>query len=645
MPKPTLRAALAAAVCALATLPAQRAYGVPTADPANGARPRIDVPDGPLLQGQPFSLTFRGTRPNAQAAWLVVSTAPSEPLTIGGVQLHVATSGGASTMLLPLQLLAQPSGDAALQLTVALPAFRYFVQLLVDTGNGLAASAGQELPLLAAGPTGNPHNQQAAIGTNLAGVNDWSTERPFLDAFKCSREWISGDASTWSNGWPLQLDANGNVTSLLPNQVARTVLLSDCAAGNPGGRWLCLHDGNGTIQYGGSGTYVGSLSTPGRHVVDVTPTGYVVMTIAAIDPANPLRNLRFVPEAAEATHATAIFTPEFLARTRGFSTLRFMDWAQTNDSPLATWANRPRADEVRWSTPRGVPVEIMVELANRLDADAWFCIPHLADDAYVTAFATYVRDHLEPGRKAWVEHSNEVWNGQFAQAQYAQQRGLALNLSSNAWEAQLRYHSQRSVQIFQLFTSVFGGNSRLVRVLASQAVNVWGSTTIADHQNAWQSADALAIAPYFGPGVPPSALAQFAAMTVSQVLDYAEFTELPAALTSMQAQAQFAASRNLTLVAYEGGQHLVGIGSAASNQTLTGLLIAANRHPRMAHIYQQYLAGWRAAGGRTFAHFSDITSPSQWGSWGALEYVFQDVTTAPKYLALQSFLLTNPRWW
>ncbi|MEZ5449148.1 MAG: hypothetical protein R3E89_09170 [Thiolinea sp.] len=38
----------------------------------------------------------------------------------------------------------------------------------------------------------------------------------------------------------------------------------------------------------------------------------------------------------------------------------------------------------------------MVQLANTLNADAWFNIPHLADRDYIQRYATYVRDNLRP---------------------------------------------------------------------------------------------------------------------------------------------------------------------------------------------------------------------------------------------------------
>ena len=42
----------------------------------------------------------------------------------------------------------------------------------------------------------------------------------------------------------------------------------------------------------------------------------------------------------------------------------------------------------------------MIELANLTDKDAWICIPHLADDDYVTQAARLIRDTLELTEKS-----------------------------------------------------------------------------------------------------------------------------------------------------------------------------------------------------------------------------------------------------
>ncbi len=94
----------------------------------------------------------------------------------------------------------------------------------------------------------------------------------------------------------------------------------------------------------------------------------------------------------------------------------------------------------------------------------------------------------------------------------------------------------------------------------------------------------------------------------------------------------------LKVLAYEGGQHLVGVGGAENNEKLMDLFIAANRAPRMKDIYLEYLRAWKDAGGDMFMIFSSTGAPSKWGSWGILEYQGQDPATAPKDEAVMEAL-------
>ena len=61
----------------------------------------------------------------------------------------------------------------------------------------------------------------SSIGTNLTGISDWSAEWTFVDAFKASRDWISGSATQWDDGRALDLDADGWVRSLQPRATTR----------------------------------------------------------------------------------------------------------------------------------------------------------------------------------------------------------------------------------------------------------------------------------------------------------------------------------------------------------------------------------------------------------------------------------------
>jgi len=121
---------------------------------------------------------------------------------------------------------------------------------------------------------------------------------------------------------------------------------------------------------------------------------------------------------------------------------------------------------------------------------------------------------------------------------------------------------------------------------------------------------------------------------VDRVLDYVESKSLPDAVKVICDTKRVADAYGLTLVAYEGGQHLVGVAGGENNEELTKLLHQANAHPRMVHIYDRYLAAWADAGGDLFCHFSSISRWSKWGSWGAMQYYDDDPRTSSKCMSL-----------
>ncbi|MBE9176651.1 hypothetical protein IQ225_17445 [Synechocystis salina LEGE 06155] len=59
----------------------------------------------------------------------------------------------------------------------------------------------------------------------------------------------------------------------------------------------------------------------------------------------------------------------------------------------------------------------------------------------------------------------------------------------------------------------------------------------------------------------------------------------------------------------------------------------------MEQIYEDYFKQWYQLGGDTFVNFNDIGTPSKWGSWGALESVYD--VSSPKYDALMDVINHN----
>jgi hypothetical protein len=51
------------------------------------------------------------------------------------------------------------------------------------------------------------------------------------------------------------------------------------------------------------------------------------------------------------------------------------------------WSQRAQPSWQFYGTGYGVPVEVMLSLANLMGMDSWLCIPHQASDAYVQACA------------------------------------------------------------------------------------------------------------------------------------------------------------------------------------------------------------------------------------------------------------------
>lgn len=489
-------------------------------------------------------------------------------------------------------------------------------------------------------------NERSALGINIAGVTYWSAEIVFVDLFKHSQTWKSqAPGKGYDQGGPLDLTDEGWVRSLRGDgHFADSIILSKPKLGYPVGVYTCLYQGKGGIQFGYRMKVV--EETPGRIRVEVgADVELLTLRITQTDPADPVRNIRFILPGFEDTHEDQPFHPEFLKRWEEFKVLRFMDLQRTNGSQQTNWSERATPTMQTQGNEAGVAIEYLIQLANALDADPWFCMPHQVTDDYIRCFAETVKAGLKPDLKIYIEYSNECWNGIFAQARYCRDQGRKLGLSDNDYQAQLRYCSRRSVEVFRIWESVLGGPSRLVRILPAQSANPWTSTQVMDFEEAYKHADALAIAPYFGNALgDPKPQDQVARMTVDQVLDKCA-QDIAEGNKTIAEQARLAEARSLSLVAYEAGQHLVGYGGAENNKALEELFQAANRHPRMKALYLDYLNGWRASGGKLAAIFSSLGSWSKWGSWGLLEYHGQPVEEAPKYQAVVEFLEQNPIWW
>ena len=515
----------------------------------------------------------------------------------------------------------------------------------------------------------NPQTS-SLVGINLSDINYYSSQLPFIDEFKSSHPWLTQNKNAWDTkeSHLLDLDEQGWVKSL-PNEASEvqydrvsTLLFRNHNSYLPG-KYVVRYEGEGNINYGLDAKKNEALSSPGRDIIDINPSiAGVLISITATDPnktGNYIRNIHVYAESQESLATSETFNPEFIHKIKPFSTIRFMDWMDTNNSEQSEWLDRPKKQDARYSN-YGVPVEIMVELANLTDTDPWFTIPHIATDEYVQNFAQYVKNNLEPELNIYVEYSNEVWNRLFEQARWAGEQ------ASSEWSSpnmnNLDWYSRRTTEVVQIWDDVFAGDSeRVIGVMSAQATSIWTGEKVLGYD--WSNVplshsetgiDAIAVAPYFGNYIgQPENLSQLSEWTKERDggLDklFQEIRSggllqnspvggaLSGAYNDIDTYAQLARQENLQLLAYEGGQHLVGVGgSVVNNQAITDLFIAANRDPRMGEIYRDYLQEWFNRGGDLFAIFNDIGQPAKFGSWGVLESVNQD--SSPKYDAIVNFI-------
>jgi hypothetical protein len=510
------------------------------------------------------------------------------------------------------------------------------------------------------GQIGNPPPPGVVtIGINLTSIVDWSTAYSFVDAFKSSRTWTLKNSSSGT----LNLDEHGWVKSLPAGAYAETILyIVDANAPYvyPGGQYVVLYEGEGTLSYTLDAVKDFSASTPGRDVINITPQYGFQMQITATNPNNYLRNIRVIPTSAEATYLAQPFNPDYLAKIDPFASLRFMDWMNTNNSTQMEWETRPTLNTATWQGI-GAPVEIMVQLANETDSAPWFNMPHMATDEYVHNFAVYVRDHLDPDLKIYVEHSNEVWNPMFSQYYWALEQANATWPDSTAsdWDKVHDWHSFRTTQITTIWDQVFGADKeRVIGVMGGMSAYTgvinraleyaWTDNPLSHEE---YGVDAIGIAPYFGYAIGSSenqdTLTQWTKTQADGGLsklfqEIFEGGQLPntyaggAIKESGDRMAEHSAIANregLLLLASEGGQSLIS--SNTENAAVAELFVKANRDPRMAEAYEKYLTTWQESGGSLLSHYTDMTVSSKYGSWGALEHVNQP--SSPKYDALVAF--------
>ncbi|MFN0200952.1 MAG: PKD domain-containing protein, partial [Bacteroidia bacterium] len=486
----------------------------------------------------------------------------------------------------------------------------------------------------------SPSDCQMDIGVNLSGLADWAFERPFKNLFLHVREepipyhdncncWDNGvlsEIQTDAAGYPLQIP---QATTASPTTYIRMVISSNGGNLQDGKTYVLLYDGIGTITMQGGINVISSA--PNRIEFQAVGSGNMWFHLTASQLGNHVRNIRLLRLADEFADLQAEpFYEGFLKKVAPFYSFRFMDWGHTNGSPHIAWQDRTTTDKMTYSGLGGVPYEMMAALGNATNKNIWVCVPHQADDNYITEMAKLFRDHLNPNLTLYLEYSNEVWNWMFSQAHYNNDTKPS-NLGYGAAYAEKAKHT------FEIWHSVFGNQKhRVKRVLGLQAgYNGLNEQILAQlSQKDWDYAS-----PTFYYGLDHG-------NTGNPVLT-ASATPLNVLQNSANAFTNFAPYvhqdyRNTKLfgkgiVNYEGGQHFTDFTQPPYLQAMYDAQIL----PEMYDLYDEVLDSIRYWGSEMAMAFTLAAArESIYGSWGHLEDIDQDTSLlpAPKFQALMDNL-------
>lgn len=496
------------------------------------------------------------------------------------------------------------------------------------------------------------------VGVNVARATDWDPTQVFADVMKQARRWGT-PAEPWNGRAPM--DAEG-----WPTDDAGTVLMTGIP--KMAGTYRLSFTGNATVE-------THSASDHGTRVLRQSYDASRNLTTAEVTVGLQEKNLflvfkgqpggvRDVSLVRPGHEAGELFNQQFLARLQRFQVLRFMDFTSTNGNEAVSWEDRKRpGSATQQQRPDGKDVgaawEYVVRLANQTHKDIWINVPHLANDEYVTRLAQLLRygsdgvnpytrpeekpvfPPLDPGLRIYVEWSNELWNGGFAQSRWLERSAEAMLAAGSAgdllpvkgggkYAVMFRWVGRRTAQVSDIFRSVFGDAEMMRRVrpvLAGQLANAGTVAQALDYLRARPGGVAryvygISAAPYFRDLGPDG--------RTDLTLDVA-FREMDTYIETkmrrgVEAFGELAKKNGVKLLAYEGGQHLVGTGSL-------DVKAAAQVDPRMKDLLRRTFAMWGANGGELFMYYSLCSGWGRHGFWGLSNDVSSEST--PKWEAIQ----------
>jgi len=534
------------------------------------------------------------------------------------------------------------------------------------------------------------------VGLGTWYMNDWDAADEFVDLAMQARPWVSYTAS--GTGDPsFTLDANG-----WPMGDADTVLQTFLISGqttpmsNFEGTYKLVFTGKADVS---SQWFTGSVANYAYNASTNTSTADVIVTgngdnyinliftntqrTAASATNTGFTNLHLY-RPGYPTDGSAIFTTPFLNAMGKVTTIRMMDWTQTNNNYVVNWADRTtpsyatqQTNTNSWTGPSGavysgisgVALEYQIMLCNTIKADCYFNIPVVASDDFVTKMAETIAfgsdgtnpytstqanpvyPPLNPQLRVYLEYANEVWNSSSAvfgavddicsylsttdptnPLLHVYTADILGNSTQGVYSQMWRYPAWRMSTISQIFEGVFGSSQMITRVrplLETQQGDGQGTL-----DSALQFLDAYAKTLnttaskliYGGGGSAYYGVINANSAAPDSIFAAGNYPD-PNVLNNWAVDAMWLTNYGLKHVSYEGGP---GINSAFTDTEN----LAINGDARMETMMDAYKTSWDQMGGDLLIYY-DLAGST---AWEFTPDIFSDGsnsgTNTPKFAAL-----------
>jgi fibronectin type 3 domain-containing protein len=544
-----------------------------------------------------------------------------------------------------------------------------------------------------------------SVGLGTWFMGDWDSSEAFVDVFKQSRTW---QLPNWNTG-AATVDAEG-----WPTEDASTVLLTFTTNHIPmldfEGTYKLVYTGNAVVGFqwfDGSVTNQVYNAATNTSTADVTVTGIGLGYINLIftktcrtGPASPstacptptgFTNARLY-RPGYATDGSAVFTTPFLNAMGKVTTIRMMDWTNTNNNYVVNWADRTTPNTATqqglpnsWTGPDGnvftgtggVALEYQIMLCNAIMADCYINIPVVANDDFVTKMAetiaygsdgtnpytstqtSPVYPPLNPQLRVYLEYANEVWN--YSSGVYPAVQDICDYLSATdptnplltvdtvnnnggsnigIYQQIYRYPAWRMATISQIFSGIFGSSQMMTRVrplLETQQGDANDTLDLAlqflDPYSKTLGTTVSGLI-YGGGGSAYYGVINSGSAAPNSIFASGNYPD-PNVVNNWAVDSMWLTNYGLRHVSYEGGPGINGGFSDGANRII-------NADPRMETMVDAYKTAWDQMGGDLLIYYDLTGSPA----WEFTPDIYPDGTDAgtntPKFAALADNMSTAP---